>query len=279
MGFIKEYRFGRVQAFETGRGYWGKEPLITAFCYLVDGVMIDTGIRHARKQVLQAHRLWPVHKVCLTHPHEDHSGNAAAMRGLWGVPVYGHALCVQKMAAPFSILPYQHLLLGKSDPVEMEELPAVVDGETLKIVPIHTPGHCKDHTCYLVPEEGWLFSGDLFLGDAIKYFRSDEDLGAQIQSLRKVAALDFENLFCAHNPQPLEGKAHIVSKLSFLEDLYGNIAHLHSSGMGPKGIMRNLGIKDRWVVGCMTMGNVSASNMVRSALQTADAGGLDTLGA
>lgn len=28
---------------------------------------------------------------------------------------------------------------------------------------LHTPGHSNDHICLLEPDEGWLFSGDLFL--------------------------------------------------------------------------------------------------------------------
>ncbi len=31
------------------------------------------------------------------------------------------------------------------------------------LVPIHTPGHCPDHTCYLHPDSGTLLAGDMFI--------------------------------------------------------------------------------------------------------------------
>ncbi|MBI9073880.1 MAG: MBL fold metallo-hydrolase [Desulfatibacillum sp.] len=277
MGFIKEYRFGDVQAFETGRASRGKSPLISSFSYLAGGVMIDTGPRHARKEMLQAHRLYPVKMICLTHHHEDHSGNAAAMRDLWGLQIHGHPLCVQKMAQSFPILPYQRFLFGKSEPVAMENLPERIDTRDIRLYPIYTPGHSKDHTCYFEPNRGWLFSGDAYLGDRAKYFRSDENMGEEILSLRKIMDLDFESLFCAHNPQPLNGKACIATKLAFLEDMYGKVADLRSKGMGPRGIMRKLAIKESYATKIVCMGNISALNMVRSALEVADAGGPESL--
>ena len=161
MRLIKEYRFGDVQAFETGRAYLRKKPLMSVFSYLVDGVMIDTGIRHARNEIMQAPMLRRVHTVCLTHHHEDHSGNAAEIRNRWGAPIFGHPLCVEKMSRPFPILPYQRLLLGKTDPVEMAPLPKKIESDNAELAPIHTPGHSRDHVCYLEPHRGWLFSGDI----------------------------------------------------------------------------------------------------------------------
>lgn len=34
--------------------------------------------------------------------------------------------------------------------------------------------------CYLESQHGWLFSGDLYLGERIKFFRSDEKIDQQI---------------------------------------------------------------------------------------------------
>ncbi len=279
MGFIKEYRFGDVQAFQTGKATRNGTPQLTSFSYLAGGVMIDTGVSRARKEILQAHRLYPVKMVCLTHHHEDHSGNAAAIRDLWGVQIYGHPLCVDKMAQPFPIRAYQHFFIGKSEPVAMEILPEKIETDDITLIPIHTPGHSKDHVCYYEPDQGWLFAGDTFIGDHVRYFRSDENIGEQISSLKTLMDLDFECLFCAHNPQPLEGKARLAAKLAFLEDLYGKIAHLRQKGMGGRAIMRELDIKEDFATKMVSWGNLSALNMVRSAVGIADAGGPECLSA
>jgi glyoxylase-like metal-dependent hydrolase (beta-lactamase superfamily II) len=44
------------------------------------------------------------------------------------------------------------------------------------MIPVHTPGHAKDHTVFFLPEKGVLFSGDLYLADHIKFFRSDKNM-------------------------------------------------------------------------------------------------------
>ena len=55
-------------------------------------------------------------------------------------------------------------------------------------------GHCRDHTVYLEASAGWLFAGDLYLGERIKYFRGNERIDQQIASLRRVLArLEREN--------------------------------------------------------------------------------------
>jgi len=74
-------------------------------------------------------------------------------------------------------------------------------------------GWVKDHTVYLEEENGRLFSGDLYLGDHIKYFRSDERLIDQITSLKKILKFDFDALFCAHNPRLENGRARLKNKL------------------------------------------------------------------
>ena len=41
---------------------------------------------------------------------------------------------------------------------------------------IETPGHCPDHVSLYEPEQGWFFSGDLFVSEDQKVFRADEEI-------------------------------------------------------------------------------------------------------
>ena len=106
------------------------------------------------------------------------------------------------MEKTFKIHPYQTYTWGKSGQVSVLPLPAVVETGKYKLRPVHTPGHSNDHTVYLEENHGWLFSGDLYLGERIKYFRSDEKFKDQIDSIKMILEYDFDALFCAHNPVP-----------------------------------------------------------------------------
>lgn len=258
--------YGEVRCCTLGWSPVGR-PLMTVNCYIAGDVLIDTGQPHMRDAVLSFVADHGVRAVLLTHHHEDHSGNAAAISEKFGLPVMGHPLTVAKMRQPYPILPYQHLVWGATTPLEMRPLEGPFESGGLRLTPIHAPGHSKDHTAFLVPERGWLFSGDLYLGDQIKYFRADEKIEDQVKSLQKLLALDFDALFCAHRPRPRNGKRHLAAKLQYLEDLFGRVAGLAGQGMDENAIMAELRLKEQWLIKLMCFGNVSMKNMVRSVIK------------
>lgn len=243
-------------------------PLMSVFFYRIGRLLVDTGQKNMRHQVLDGLAgCWP-ETVLLTHHHEDHSGNAAAIAQR-GARVLAHRLTAQKMAHPFAIRPYQHLVWGKAAPLTVTPAgPSIEDGR-FSLTPIHTPGHSKDHTVYLEANRGWLFSGDLYLGDRIKFFRADEDITGQIASLKHVLTLDFDALFCAHRPAATHGKKRIAAKLSFLESILSQVRHLVDMGCGPAEIVSRMANGQDRKVCWITLGNVSHANMIRSALRAA----------
>jgi glyoxylase-like metal-dependent hydrolase (beta-lactamase superfamily II) len=144
-------------------------------------------------------------------------------------------------------------------------LTGVIETERFSLLPIKTPGHSKDHIVFLEKQHGWLFAGDLYLGERIKYFRSDERLGDQIASLKKVLQFEFDALFCAHNPCLTNGKSKIKNKLQFLEDFNGQVKTLAAKGFSEKAVIKALDPGTDRFIKWITMGNVSYANMVRSA--------------
>jgi glyoxylase-like metal-dependent hydrolase (beta-lactamase superfamily II) len=212
MHIVETEKFGEVEAIKLGYGPVGP-PLMSVYLYILDGVIIDTGQRHMQKALIQLLDGKKLHRILLTHHHEDHSGNAAAIKKHYHIDACGHPLTVQKMATGFPILPYQRLAWGRSEPMALEPLCSAIESDRFKLVPIHTPGHSKDHTVFWENSRGWLFAGDLYLGQQIKFFRSDENIYDQIASLKKVVKLDFDALFCAHNPCSENGKAKLAQKL------------------------------------------------------------------
>ena len=265
MNVIQTDYFGEVEMIRLGFAPIGR-PLMTVFMYVVDGLIIDTGQRHMAKAVSALLEDKRLDRIILTHHHEDHSGNAAIINQRHGIPVMGQPLTAAKLKTGFSILPYQHFVWGKAPAVKISPLPDVIETDRFTFTSVHTPGHSKDHTVFLEKQQGWIFSGDLYIGERIKFFRSDERLPDQIKSLKKVLALDFETLFCAHNPSLKNGKQKIESKLQFLEDLFGQIKKLSEKGLSEKQVIQVLDPRnDRWVK-WITMGNASFANMVRSAI-------------
>ncbi|MFP3928041.1 MAG: MBL fold metallo-hydrolase [Desulfobacteraceae bacterium] len=266
MRICRVHDFGPVEALEVGWSPIGR-PIMTAFCFRAGPVMVDTGIRHTEREVIN----WALESrpdlALLTHHHEDHSGNGAALRRTFGMPVYAHPETVRRLRTGFSIRPYQHVIWGRAESFEVTALQGGLDLGRWKIVPIHTPGHSPDHTVYWVPEEGWLFSGDLYLGDHIKFFRADERIDQQMSSIRKILDLDFEALWCGHRPRPREGKRHLASKLAYLEDVYGKVARLWAEGLPVPKIMRELGLKEAWPVWCFTLGDAGMRNLVGSVVR------------
>lgn len=272
MGLLKKHfhtkSFGPVLGFNSGISIVGP-PVMTAWCYLVGDVLIDSGIRHVREPLIHSLESSKPSQVLITHYHEDHSGNAGIIKDRFGSIVYGHPETADIVRTSFKIKPYQHLVWGKSNPIDMVPYPPLIQSNTHTFKPIHTPGHSHDHTVYLEESKGWLFSGDLFLGEKIKFFRADECMEDQIHSLRHILTYEFSDLFCAHRPTMGTGKQVIAAKLDFLLTFYGTVKDLYDQGLKTGEIIRRLDpVNDRFVK-LITLNNACFANMTRSALDLA----------
>jgi len=267
MNIAEVEQIGEVEAIKLGYSPVGP-PLMSVYMYIIDGLLIDTGQGHMRKRVIQLLEGKNLQQIVLTHHHEDHSGNAAAIGRQHNIQTFGHPLTAAKMASDFRILPYQHLIWGKSEKTALLPLDRDIETNRHRLEPVHTPGHSKDHMVFWDAANGRLYSGDLYLGRRIKYFRTDEYIFDQIDSLKKVLELDFDALFCAHNPCRKNGKSKLRQKLQFLEDITGQVQEFKNRGMELKTIVKHMDSgKDRWVK-LMTLGNVSFANMLRSAYRS-----------
>jgi len=267
MKIVKKIKFGPVTAYQLGYSPLGP-PLMSVHMYVVDSVVIDTAQHHMRAEVIGMLKNHPVERILLTHYHEDHSGNAAHISELFSAEVHGHFLTAEKMNGNLNILPYQHLVWGKAEQVKVTPFFERIDTGRYCFIPVHTPGHSKDHTVYLETRNGWLFSGDLYLGDRIKYFRSDEKFSDQVDSLKTVLALGFNSLFCGHHPIPKGGKTRLAAKLAFLEDFHGRVMDLNRKGLTASEIIARLDPKQDRLVKWVTLGNACFANMVRSVLNS-----------
>ncbi|WP_022664157.1 MBL fold metallo-hydrolase [Desulfospira joergensenii] len=266
MRLFKTDTFDQIQAYELGWSLIGS-PLMTVYCYVFDDVMMDTAQSHMQEEALEIASHHNIRRIYLTHYHEDHSGNAHAIKQTLDTEVYGHKITMEKMKAQCKILPYQKYMWGKAAPVNIKPVPKKIETALGEMIPVHTPGHSKDHLSYLIKDKGILFSGDLYLGTQIKYFRSDENIGDQLESLKKILSLDFQMLLCSHAPKREQGKERIKRKLDFLQNFYGNIILLWEKGIPEKQIFTSLQLKEDYFAKFICCGDVSMFNGVRSVIR------------
>ena len=130
--------------------------------------------------------------VFVTHTHRDHSCGARALANAAGAPIVGlpppsdglqDMSCVPSIEARHDTV---FDLSGRAGPAGDAEAArhAIQSPDLTRLRAIHTPGHASNHVCFLLEEEGLLFSGDHVLdGVTPVILPPDGDMAAYLQSL------------------------------------------------------------------------------------------------
>ncbi|MGB1241917.1 MAG: MBL fold metallo-hydrolase [Chitinophagales bacterium] len=270
MNFLQKKIYQDLIYYKLGSNLFGK-PKMFVYSFLVDGMLIDTGQPHIQKELLNALQTEDVQKILVTHHHEDHSGNIEAIKQLKNIKAYASPLCCKLMQKPPKLEPARLVTWGQMPKADLIPLPSNEKLRTpngaYSFEVLDTPGHAIDQISLYEPNRGWLFSGDLFVHDYIKAFMRDEDMAEQITSIQKMLQLDFEVLFCNHQPLFSNGKKRLQNKLQFLQDFYGKVERQHHKGLTPKEIMKVLDLKENRVLQAFSFGQLSRMNMVRSVVR------------
>jgi ribonuclease/clavin/mitogillin len=83
------------------------------------------------------------------------------------------------------------------------------EGATLRA--IHAPGHAEDHLCFVLEEEGSLFSGDNVLGVGTTVIPGEGgDLGDYMRSLARLQEEAPSVIYPAHGPRIDDGVAKLA---------------------------------------------------------------------
>lgn len=213
---------------------------LSVHIYEIDGLLIDTGPRRAREDIVPFLRERPISQVVLTHHHEDHTGNAPWIQEEREVPMYIHPLGVPFCQGQTKLPLYRKLFWGNREAFQPQTISETIESDQHRYLVIHTPGHAEDHVVLLDQEHGRLFSGDLFLTSRPKVMLRYESVADHIESLRKVLEHDFETVFCCHAGIVKQGKRMMTSKLQHLIELQGKVLALHQRGMSEKQICKTL---------------------------------------
>ena len=242
-------------------------PLFKVYAFFVDGLLIDTGFTHGRDRFLELLDTLHPEIIVNTHHHEDHTGNNFWMTKKYGLLPLAHPKTSSYLQTPAQWVPfYRRVVWGCPQPTKTGQVDSEIRSSKFCFLVIPTPGHTDDHICLYEPNEGWLFSGDLFIGEQLRYLRDDEDIYSVLDSLKKIASLQPKMMFCSFSGIIDRAKDAIHQKIDYLENLKDDIEKGLQQGLSPQEVRRNLlgeGDRFRFVTG----GQISKQNLINAFLK------------
>jgi len=181
--------------------------------YLVEDVLIDTGIRPNASHLLEQLVSVPLSLVALTHCHPDHQGAARLICETRDIPLACHEADAASMEGRAPMLPdtdgmkmVENMWAGPAYPVQR----VLHDGDEIAgFRVIHTPGHTPGHVIYFRASDRVAIVGDLLCSmnpltgeagldetpDALTWDREESRL-----SIRKLAKLNPALICFGHGP-------------------------------------------------------------------------------
>jgi glyoxylase-like metal-dependent hydrolase (beta-lactamase superfamily II) len=267
---LKATTYGDVTRFDLARTLAGKGRYWTT-AYLVDGWLVDTGCAFSAPELVKSLADKPLAGIVNTHTHEDHIGaNGRLQRERAGLPIRAHPLALPVLADPRGrqpLHPYRRVMWGWPEPSQGQP---VSDGEVIetgryRFQVVYTPGHSLDHICLYEPEQGWLFTGDLFVGGRDRALREGYDIWAIIASLKRIASLPAKRLFPGSAHVRDNSAEAISSKIEHLEQLGERVLALHQQGRSVDQIVHAL-LGGPMLIEFITLGHFSRRWLVLSYL-------------
>ena len=163
--------------------------------------------------LMAANSLIPV-ALLITHGHVDHVGGAGELVRDLGIRAYVHPGDDFLTLDPEAQLRGLFGMLPPGDFEPPERFEALTDGLRLQLADLvfevlHTPGHTPGHCCFLVEEEGFLFSGDqLFAGSIGRTDLPGGDFPTLMDSMtRKILPLEDQvEVLPGHGPRTTLGR-------------------------------------------------------------------------
>jgi glyoxylase-like metal-dependent hydrolase (beta-lactamase superfamily II) len=142
----------------------------------------------------------------------------------------------------------------------------VIQTEHYSFHVIHTPGHSPDHCCLYEPDQGWLFSGDLFVGGRERALRIDYDIWGILASLKRLVDLPLQVLFPGSASVRQNPKEELQAKINHLEQMGDKVLDLRQQGWSISRIVRALCGKPMFIE-FFTLGHFSRRGLVQSYLK------------
>jgi glyoxylase-like metal-dependent hydrolase (beta-lactamase superfamily II) len=265
---LKLEAIGPVTKIKMARALLGR-PFYFTTADWVDGLLIDTGCAHTEGEIMRVLEGLPVECVVNTHSHEDHIGANAALQERCSAEILAHPLALPVLADPRGnqpLQPYRRIFWGYPRPSEGQPIGETVETEHYRFQVIYTPGHSPDHICLYEPDEGWLFSGDLYIGGRDIALRADYNICAIIDSLKKIAPLEVSRLFPGSGTVRENPSEDLLEKIDYLEETGRRVRELCQRGLSLRQIARRI-FGPELLIAYVTLGHFSGACLVKSYLR------------
>ncbi len=247
---VTQWQFSSVASRLTG---------YTASAFLTgDGVLIDTGISATRREFGALLDSAVVRGVMLTHHHEDHAGNAELVARR-GIPLWIAPDTLPLITTVERIRAYRRYTWTPMVPLRSTVVPFTSE----ELIAVATPGHCADHHVIWDPATRTLFSGDLFLGVAVRIAHHDEDPWQLIASLERAAALEPVRMFDAHRGLVPDAAAALRAKAEWTRALIATITQHVAGGATDAQILKSV-MGGESLTGYASGGEYSRRNFIRN---------------
>ena len=237
--------------------------LRTAYAFFVDGLAIESGPAHFKNDLRGFYQENTPRQAVFSHSHEDHAGNVDLLNQ-FGITPYVHKLAP---ASPQIIPWYRRIVWGRPAVGVCQEIGTTIETEKYLFQVIDSPGHAPDHICLLEEKEGWLFTGDLYVGEKIIYLYDQEDLTTLKKTFQQLANLPFSSIYCSHRGPLKKGPEAFARKLEYIETLQQKALDMQKRGFTSRQITTSLLGKEDYMY-FISGGEFSKTAFVNALLST-----------
>jgi glyoxylase-like metal-dependent hydrolase (beta-lactamase superfamily II) len=186
-------------------------------CYVIDNILIDSGIRNSSKKILKSIRNHEITAHALTHAHADHQGSSSIICNHLNIPLWASEFEKENAESGHVINEYpnkhhlvarlqQQFWAGKGHKVSR----ILKEGDNVgSFTVIETPGHSNGHVSFFRERDKVLIVGDALvnmnlittvvgLNQPPNLFTTDKEKNSA--SIKKICALKPKILCFGHGP-------------------------------------------------------------------------------
>ena len=145
----KDFKQQTINDVEIGNGTVAFQGVkLNVHCFVVDGVLIDTGAKSLEKEFKPFFRQQDIDQVVITHFHEDHTGCAAFLQKELQLPIYMNDIMLDYCAMKPDYPMYRKFFWGKRRPFHAKVIGKTFSSRNATWDVIETPGHAIDHVAF-----------------------------------------------------------------------------------------------------------------------------------